>query len=137
MKKLSLSLFLVFFSLLIQPTYAKISNEALEWPDLEMNHEYELNQMISFPDLIDFKSGEKFEMVDIIAGDIPAVYFQFQQVDCKKPELQAEMIIINPNPEDHSTDRSIAVELEKNCLVGIWVELKDLYSPSVFSSMAN
>lgn len=105
---------------------------AKDWVDIEVNGHYVLNQTISFPGIAEFHAGDKFEATDFIAGGVPVVYYEMHSNDCKNPNLEAEMIILNPNPEDTSTDRSVAVDLEKGCILGVWVEIKDLYSKGLF-----
>ena len=60
------------------------------------------------------------------------LYFQFHLVNCKNPELQAEMIIINPSPEDQTRNRSVGVQLESGCNLGVFLESTDIYSASIF-----
>lgn len=108
--------------------------EALPWTDLELYETYTLNQTISFPEGVDFPAGSKMEVRDIIAGGIPVVYWQLHAEDCKNPDATAEMILVNPSPEDTTSDRSIAVALTEGCNLDVWVEIKDLYSPSVLSN---
>lgn len=107
--------------------------ETLQWTDLELYQTYKLNQTISFPEGPEFKAGEKMYVMDFISGGIPVVYWQIHAENCKNPDANAEMILVNPSPEDPS-DRSIAVALTEGCNLDVWVELKDLYSPSILDS---
>ncbi len=108
--------------------------EALPWADLELYQTYKLNQTISFPDGPEFKAGEKMYMMDYIVGDIPVIYWQMHAEDCKNPDAKAEMILVNPTPEDTTRDRSIAVALSEGCNLDVWVEIKDIYSPSILEA---
>lgn len=105
--------------------------ETLQWADIEVDERYILNKDIVFPEGYEFKAGEKVDVLDFIAGGIPVVYWQLHAEDCKNPDATAEMILLNPTPEDTSTDRSIAVALTEGCNLDVWVELKDLYSNSI------
>ena len=108
--------------------------EALEWGDLDLNEQYVLNQDINFENVISFKKGDRFEMLDRIGGEIPAIYFQFHSVKCDNPDLTSEMILVNPNPND-PRDRTIALQLSEGCNVDLWVEVKDYYSASIFDEL--
>lgn len=127
MKKMVVVSFFILFSGLVRA-------EALQWTDLELYETYALNQTISFPEGFEFSAGNKVEIRDFIAGGIPVVYWQMHIEDCKNPDAVAEMILLNPSPEDTSTDRSIAVALTEGCNLDVWVETKDLYSPSILSN---
>ena len=59
------------------------------------------------------------------------MYFQIHLSECKNPELTAEMILINPSPMDNSRDRSVGIELNQDCNVGVYVEPIDYYSSSL------
>jgi len=106
---------------------------AINWAEMELNNEYTLNKEISFPGIFDIPAGTKANFMDVMAGEAPIVYIQMQLENCQDTEQEAEMILINPSPEDTSSDRSVAVTLERNCNLGIFVELKDLYSPSLLN----
>ena len=112
---------------------SNVYSSTLEWGDLDLNQRYQLNQNINIENVISYKMGDKFEMLDRIGGEIPVIYFQMHSVKCENPNLTSEMILINPNPKDTSTDRTIAIQLEENCNLGMWVEVKDYYSPSIYS----
>jgi hypothetical protein len=105
---------------------------AAQWSDLELNSRYLLNHTISFPGIAEFNKGEKVDLLDFVAGEGPVMYYQVHLLDCKNPELEAEMILVNPAPEDTTRDRSIAVQLETGCNLGIFLEPIDYYSPSIF-----
>jgi hypothetical protein len=111
---------------------SNLTAATLEWGDLDLYERYTLNQEINFENKVTLKPGDSFDMLDRIGGEIPAIYLQFHSVKCENPDLSSEMILINPNPNDTSTDRTIAVELEEGCNLGLWVEVKDYYSPSIF-----
>jgi hypothetical protein len=129
MKKL-----LIFLSVI----YSSISNaNALEWGDLELYERYTLKEDIVFPGVIDFKKGDSFDFYDRIGGNNLVMYFQFHSVKCENPDLTSEMILMNPSPEDTARDRTIALQLEEGCNIGIWVEVRDYYSPSLFLNLGS
>jgi hypothetical protein len=103
----------------------------LEWGDLETNSRYLLNKKITFPGIAVFNIGDKFDVLDTISEDGPVIYYQMHLVDCKNPDLTAEMILVNPSPND-TRDRSVGVQLEAGCNLGIYLEPRDFYSPSLF-----
>jgi hypothetical protein len=107
--------------------------EALQWTDIEVDERYILNHDIVFPEGYEFKAGTKIDVLDFIAGGIPVVYWQLHSEDCKNPDATAEMILLNPTPEDTTRDRSIAVALTEGCNLDVWVEIKDLYSNSILN----
>lgn len=104
----------------------------VQWSDIELDGRYILNQTISFPGVTEFHKGDKFDVLEFIAGAGPVMYYQVHFVNCKKPDLESEMILINPAPEDTTRDRSIGVQLETGCNLAIFLEPADLYSPSIF-----
>jgi hypothetical protein len=124
--------FIFLFLLLLQFQSLACANERIDWAEMELNNEYTLNKEISFPGVFNIPAGTKADFMDIMAGEAPIVYMQMQLENCQDTQQVAEMILINPSPEDTSSDRSVAVTLEKDCNLGIFVELKDLYSPSLF-----
>ena len=108
--------------------------ETMPWTDLELNESYVLNHDIIFPEGIEFKAGEKVEVTDYMTLGIPVVYWQLHAENCKNPEATAEMILVNPSPEDTTTDRSIAVALTEGCNMDVWVEIRDLGTNSILDS---
>lgn len=125
---------LTFFFLLL--TLSTAFAGGLDWSDIELNEDYYLSQSIKFPGIVEFKKDDKFEVLDIFTGDSNIIYYQMHLINCKEPDLQAEMILINPSPEDRSHDHSVGVELEEGCNLGIWIEASDYYSPSLFLNLS-
>ena len=122
-------LLFIFFSF----SYQSISKASpVIWGDVELNKRYALSQNIVFPEVAEFRKGYKLDVLDFIAGEGPVMYYQAHLVNCQKPELEAEMILINPGPEDTTRDRSIGVKLEKGCNLGLFLEPIDFYSSSIF-----
>jgi hypothetical protein len=104
----------------------------LEWGDLETNSRYLLNQTITFPGIAEFKIGDKFDVLDSINESGPVMYYQMHLVNCQNPDLTADMILVNPSPNDTTRDRSVGIQLEAGCNLGIFLEPRDFYSPSLF-----
>jgi hypothetical protein len=71
-------------------------------------------------------------MLDQIGGDAPVIYLQFHSIKCLDPDQKSDMILINPSPEDTSRNRSIALELEEGCNLGLYLEPQDYYTRSLF-----
>jgi len=61
----------------------------------------------------------------------PMIYLGLEQAPCPQPEWESEMEIVVPrgNPERSA----VGVELRPGCLLGIYVEQKDLFTSSLFS----
>lgn len=109
--------------LLAQTAFA----ENVQWYDLEMYNRYTLTQDITFDNGISFKTGQKFDMFDFIAGGIPVAYFGMHSVDCKNPDDTAELIIVEVG------NKKIGAQLEEGCNLSLYVELKDFFTPSTFA----
>lgn len=100
--------------------------ENLQWNDLDLYHRYTLTQDIVFDNGITFKAGEKFDMLDFIAGGVPVAYFEMHYTECQDPYQTAEMILVDVGPT------VIGAELNEGCNVGLFVELKDFFNESSF-----
>ncbi len=127
MKTLSLALSLMVFS------SAAFSANVAEWADIELYQTLELKQDISFPGVIDFKTGAKFEVLDTMPSAGGLVYYAIHSVKCDNPDLTADMILVNPSPEETKIDRSVGVALDEGCDLDIWVEGRDYYTQSLFN----
>lgn len=106
----------------------------LDWSDIEAYNQYKLSQTITFPGIAEFSVNQKFVTLDIITVDSNLIYYQMHLLDCQNPDLVADMILINPNPEDRSRDHSVGVQLEEGCNLGIWIEPADYFGASFFSA---
>ena len=126
-------MFLAVFAFMLLQNLAFCAN--LEWGDIEAYNQYKLTQAITFPGIIDLKADQKYETLDIVTMDSSLIYFQMHQVDCKNPDLVADMILINPTPEDRSRDHSVGIQLEEGCNLGIWIEASDYFYSSLFSAL--
>lgn len=101
------------------------------WYDMELYSRYTLRQDIVFENGMSFKAGEQFDMFDFISGGVPVAYFGLHQVNCKNPDLTAELSIV----EVPTTPRiqKIGAQLAEGCNLELYVELKDFFKDSVFT----
>lgn len=124
--KFFLLFLLIFFSL-------SISAQVLEWGDLELKQNLILKQEILFiNEGLIIPAGTKMEVQDFIGLPINVELYQIQLTQCSFPEKTAEMILIEPLDK---TDRAVGIDLKENCVLEIFVELKDLYSKSLFNKI--
>ncbi len=87
MKKLILLLSLVLSS--------TVFAGSVEWSDMEMEGQYFLKQDVVFENGISFKAGEQFYMVDLVAGEIPVMYFEMYYAGCTDYAATADLILVN------------------------------------------
>ena len=124
----------LIFALMMLFTSLVLSAQTLEWGDLEMYQKYTLRSEIKFDSGLTFKPGATFEMFDAHSEGAPIIYMQFHFDGCTDPYHTEDVILVNPSPEDTTRDRSIGVQLEEGCNLGVFVEPADYYSPSIFES---
>ncbi len=115
--------FLLLFCFLISTS---VFAETLQWNDMELYKRYTLTQDITFENGIEFKAGEKFDMLDFIAGGVPVAYFEMHYADCQNPYATADMILVDVGPT------VIGAQLYEGCNLGVFVEFKDFFNPSAF-----
>ena len=108
----------------------------LQWNDLEPANKYILTSDIQISEGVKLSKGDAFTFEDSYSDEAPVIYFVFKNLMCTDSSLKSEMVLFNPEPEDQAHDKSIGVELEENCLVGIYVEPQFYYNKSVFSESA-
>lgn len=107
-------------------TFAQVA----EWADLELDQKLTLNQEILFPtEAIVIEAGTKMEVRDLIGLPIDVELYELQMKKCAFPDKTSEMILLEPSQKN---DRSVGIQLKENCTLEIFVELKDLYSKSLF-----
>lgn len=126
---------LILFSSILF-SISSFAAESMEWGNLEQYERYQLGMDVEIPGVATFKTGEKFDLNDIISGGVPIVYFQLHAVDCQNPDLVSDMILINPSPEDTDRDHSVGIQLEEGCNLGVYVETQDVYSKSLFLDLS-
>ncbi|MDO9181923.1 MAG: hypothetical protein Q7U04_05925 [Bacteriovorax sp.] len=128
-------LLIIFFVFMTFQNFSKASTA--DWSDIELNQQYRLSLPISFPGIPDFQKGEKIEILDYNAGEGSVIYYLAHYLNCKNPDLEAEMILVNPNPEDRGHDHSVGILLETGCNLGIFIEPTDYFSQSIFDHLNN
>lgn len=119
--------YLSLFFLLLSFTAAA---EVLQWADLELDQKLTLNQEILFlNEGLVIPAGTVMEIEDLIGLPIDVELYQVKMKKCAFPSKTAEMILLEPYQKN---DRSVGITLKENCVLEIFVELKDLYSNSLF-----
>lgn len=103
----------------------------LNWDDLEVGPKYHLAFDLKFDNGLELKTDTPLILKEAISFQAPVIYFAFQNLACKDPNLTAEMILFNPEPEDHVHDKSVGVELDKDCVVGVYIEPRFYYNKSL------
>ena len=121
----------MLFALLFTGLMAR--GDSLPWNDLESAKKYILNSDIAITESIKLSKGDAFSLEDVSSGEIPVIYFEMKNLMCTDNSLKSEVVLFNPEPDDHAHDKSIGVELEENCMLGIYVEPQFYYDISVFS----
>lgn len=100
---------------------------ALEWYDFEIEKSYVLKSDIFFEkEEINLKKGNHFKLFEIISLPMQVSIFQFEVGNCSAPDISTEMIIVD------SFDSRVGVQLQVNCILEIYVELKDYFTESLF-----
>lgn len=119
--------YLSLFFLLLSLT---ASAEILQWADLELDQKIILNQEILFAqEGLVIPAETEFTTEDFIGLPIDVELYQVKMKKCAFPSETAEMILLEPYQKN---DRSVGITLKENCVLEIFVELKDLYSNSLF-----
>lgn len=106
---------------------------SVEWSDLEMEGLYSLKQDVVFENGISFKAGEQFHMVDLIAGEIPVIYFEMYHAGCTDYAATADLILVNI-PQPDRKDVVVGAQLYEGCNLGFYIEPRDYYSQSLFNN---
>ena len=127
-----------FFTLLVPQLIGqkdwnnKLSNNkyrvALEWSELELYQVYRLNEDLIYSDkrfgrnYVLFKTDESFRLNNILPlPQIRTIYFELIQQNCSNPNLKLDVFIF----------KIFALTLEPSCVLGVYVESKDYYKPSL------
>lgn len=125
MKKLFLSVAMLFSM--------NVFAEGLEWSDLELNQNYFLTQNILFTNDVMASAGNKYILTDKIPGGagFPYMYFEFQTLDCKTPEIgpeTGEHILQDHNGRNYK----IMTRMDKDCQLSVYVHGSKYYEQSLF-----
>lgn len=109
---------------------------ALDWFAFEEGDTYTLKQSFQLPQktpartLQDFVAGEKFYLKEISPLPIGVFLYILEYKNCPGPQLTTEMEIIPVNGTSPVVE--IGAQLEEKCDLWIFVEDKDVMSPSFF-----
>ena len=98
----------------------------LHWDELSKNKNYQLQNYLPLGARASLPAGTPMKLIDTYAlSPVQVMFFQFQLNSCPSGQAsqKTEIMIIN---------QKIGVEREPNCLLNIYVELKDFYTPSIF-----
>ncbi len=120
-----MTLALLFFSSVAQA-------RPVLWSEIQTKKTYELAQNLKFSDEIEFKAGEKVTIREFASDSSPLVLWLANVEDCKIPEKTHGMILYNPNPEETNADRTMALVLDRHCLLNILLAKENLESESFF-----
>lgn len=116
--------------LLFFPAWA--SAVGAPWFELEPNAEYSLSQDITVGGH-PFSAGTRLfleEREPLSVPGAPLSFFVLHEVKCLEPDSASQLEIILP--EGSPTGSEVGVELSEGCNWGIYVEDKDLFTPSLF-----
>lgn len=109
----------------------------VEWNEIELDQElkltqsFQLKQKIAAGSLVDIMKGEQFVVKDIIGLDmIQVVLYKLEYKNCPGSAMTTDMEIIPVN--NTSPVVEIGAQLIENCELEIFIELKDLMTPSFF-----
>lgn len=105
----------------------------LSWFDLDSGQRVELTQKISLGEKV-FPAGTSLELVSKEPLAIPGASLELlklEQAPCPRPEWESEMEIVLPDGNPESS--SVGIQLEQNCRWWVYVEEKDLFTPSFFA----
>lgn len=101
----------------------------VQWNDLELYNEYKTTQEIVFDNGVTFPAGEVFEMrlMDpLTIPGYPMLYLQFHQKNCVNVDQTADLSLLTIG------STVVGIEMEEGCNLGMYLEVKDVYSDSSF-----
>lgn len=118
--------FIIIVTLFINSIYAN-----LIWNDISFDQKIFLNQEIFFEkEQIKLSKETVFILKDQFPLEqIKVEFFKFKLKKCSNPNIETEMILIDPKQKD---DNSVGVQITKDCILEVFVEFKDLYDQSFF-----
>lgn len=107
------------------------SYAANSWNELEVSETYHLSQSLPLDSSWSLAAGTQFYFEEMIPTDI---YFQLRlrQTECVNYDQVSDLVLYNPSPEDPYFNRSVGLQMEEGCLLNIYLEPTDYYTPSVF-----
>ncbi|MCK6599197.1 MAG: hypothetical protein L6Q37_12600 [Bdellovibrionaceae bacterium] len=101
---------------------------ALEWSDIELYQVYRLSEDLIYSDkrfnrnFVLYRTDEPFRLNNILPlPQIRTIYFELIQQNCVNPNLKLDVFIF----------KNFALTVEPSCVLGVYVESKDYYKPSL------
>ena len=119
---------ILWLSILLSTSYASAQ---INWDELEVGPKYHLAFDLNFDNGATLKVDTPLVLQEVISLQAPVIYFSFRNIACTDPTLTAELILFNPEPDDKVYDKSVGVQLEKDCVVGVYVETRFYYNKSL------
>ena len=109
------------------------SAQALTWEELEPPAKLKLKTPITFENGVTIDPSEMSfsleEKTGLSAPGVALMYYEVKGIACSDPARTAPPSVVEANsPMDHM----VGVELFENCVLGIYVEIKDYYLESLF-----
>ncbi|MBC7386347.1 MAG: hypothetical protein H7301_09345 [Cryobacterium sp.] len=106
----------------------------LDWNVLSPSDDVTLDQALLLRDSrganVVVESGSAYRVREVIGLEIPAVLYTFEAEKCAHPGVTTEMELILP--EEGTSQAEVGVTYGPNCDLSIYVETKDLLTPSFF-----
>lgn len=109
---------------------------AAEWDSLEIGRVYKLSQGFSLQGLdrsrsfLDFRPGQDVQLFDVVPLSMAKVIiYEFGVRNCPGPQAGSKMTIIPVLGAARKVE--VGAQLE-NCKLQIYVEMKDIYTESMF-----
>ena len=125
---------LVGFMLLIS-----FSAFAKDWSDLEIGSTYKITQSFSLKQLersgssVEIEKGQSVvlkDMVSVAVPGYPLYLYIFDYKSCPGPAMKTDQEIIPVNETSPLVE--VGVELEEQCELNVFLEVKDFYTNSLF-----
>lgn len=104
---------------------------ALSWMDLEPSQGVQLTEKVTLGEP-SFPAGTRLLLEEKEGLGIPVVRYKLREAECAHPEWESEMAIITPRGNEESS--AVGVQLSRGCAWEVFVEQKDLLTPSLFTS---
>lgn len=121
---------LLLFSGLAQAEPAR-----LPWNELEVGQELALTQDVvlgGHP----FSAGISLQLEDRDSLEVPGApisFYMLRQFPCAEPDSASTVEIVVPEGNEEAS--AVGVELSEGCYWGVYVEAKDLFTPSFFQAV--
>lgn len=124
--------------LIIGMILTSLNSFAVDWSELEVNQGYKLVQNLTLKQdersssMIELMKGEPFTLADITPLEmINVTMFGFQYQNCPGREMTSQMEIIKVEGTEPYVE--VGALLERECVLEIYIENKDLLTKSLFN----